>query len=342
MNKTFTKASALAVCILAALPAFAQSDLQANPASNQLKLNFYGELGIGGRTTLEGNDKGRFSDGTYIESGLAVNYGNWFGLIYGEGWTVQADNAGNAWAAGHGWGGFEGGLNRVYAGYKTDQGTQFMIGRMDSSLDDVQYWGDPTVDYGYTIPNTRDVNLAVKIQNREGALRYSISAAAEGEFNEDDAVVHFGKYDRYADKFTHAAMVNGYLQYDLAESLTVMAGAEVAKDQGELYLLGIQYQNFAARAWHHTGNDLNKAQENGLQASALYEALPEVYLSAAYNFAERQYHNQADETVSYLNAGVWWAYGQGKYATAFDSKFHLSNDTRDADNQVFLMQYFYW
>jgi hypothetical protein len=40
---------------------------------------------------LEGKDKHKYSDGTYIEGGLEIKHGSWFGLIYGEGWTVQAD-----------------------------------------------------------------------------------------------------------------------------------------------------------------------------------------------------------------------------------------------------------
>lgn len=30
----------------------------------------------------------------------------------------------------------------------------------------------------------------------------------------------FGKYDRYDDKYTYPAMMNGYIQYDLAEGIT--------------------------------------------------------------------------------------------------------------------------
>ena len=45
---------------------------------------------------LEGENKHKYSDGTYIEGGLEMKYGSWFGLIYGEGWTVQADHDGNA------------------------------------------------------------------------------------------------------------------------------------------------------------------------------------------------------------------------------------------------------
>lgn len=58
---------------------------------------FYGELGVGGYMDLEGENKHKYSDGTYIEGGLEMKYGSWFGLIYGEGWTVQADHDGNAW-----------------------------------------------------------------------------------------------------------------------------------------------------------------------------------------------------------------------------------------------------
>ncbi len=54
---------------------------------------FYGELGVGGYMDLEGENKHKYSDGTYIEGGLEMKYGSWFGLIYGEGWTVQADHA---------------------------------------------------------------------------------------------------------------------------------------------------------------------------------------------------------------------------------------------------------
>lgn len=43
---------------------------------------------------LEGEDKHKYSDGTYIEGGLEIKHGSWFGLIYGEGWTVQADRQG--------------------------------------------------------------------------------------------------------------------------------------------------------------------------------------------------------------------------------------------------------
>ena len=50
---------------------------------------FYGEMGGGGSVYLNGKDQHKYSDGTYIEGGLEIKHGNWFGLIYGEGWTVQ-------------------------------------------------------------------------------------------------------------------------------------------------------------------------------------------------------------------------------------------------------------
>lgn len=356
MTSFFTKTTLIASCILAALNANAEEI--ASPAHHSTQppeasspsFDFYGELGLGGHSALEGDDKGRYSDGTYIEAGLAVEMGNWFGLLYAEGWTVQADDEGNAWATGHGWGGFEGGFNRAYVGYRTDAKTEFIVGRNDSSLDDIQWWGDATVEYGYVIPNTRDLNFAAKIQNLEGKLRYSISAAPESDFNEDDALLHFGKYDEYANKYTQAAMANGYVQYDILDGLTLLGGAEVTDGAGELYLVGAEYKNVAARVWHHTdqgsfnneGIKTSEGTETGLMTSAWYEATEGVYLSAGYNYANNELENAEDEVTSYINAGVWWEYGNGKFATAMDSKFYLSNDTTESDNQVFVMQYFYW
>ncbi len=36
---------------------------------------FYGELGVGGYMDLEGENKHKYSDGTYIEGGLEMKYG---------------------------------------------------------------------------------------------------------------------------------------------------------------------------------------------------------------------------------------------------------------------------
>ena len=146
MKRSFTKTTLITSCILAALTANAHanetaanhSDTQPPKTESETLFDFYGELGLGGHVALEGDDKARYADGTYIEAGLAIEHGNWFGLAYMESWTVQADDEGNAWATGHGWGGFEAGFNRFYAGYRTDAKTEFIVGRMDSSLDDVQ------------------------------------------------------------------------------------------------------------------------------------------------------------------------------------------------------------
>ncbi len=149
---------------------------------------FYGELGVGGYMDLEGENKHKYSDGTYIEGGLEMKYGSWFGLIYGEGWTVQADHDGNAWVPDHSWGGFEGGINRFYGGYRTNDGTEIMLSlRQDSSLDDLQWWGDFTPDLGYVIPNTRDIMTALKVQNLSGNFRYSVTATPAGHHDESKA-----------------------------------------------------------------------------------------------------------------------------------------------------------
>ncbi|MGF1682265.1 protein YgjJ [Photobacterium minamisatsumaniensis] len=362
MKRRFTKITLITSYILTALSANATeteaSHSDTRPPENPSKtlFNFYGELGLGGHVALEGNDKGRYADGTYIEAGLAIEHGNWFGLAYLEGWTVQADDEGTAWATGHGWGGFEGGFNRFYVGYRTDNKTEFIVGRMDSSLDDVQWWGDATVEYGYVISNTRDVNVGVKIQNLEGKLRYSVSFAPKSDFSEDDALVHFGKYDRFADQWIDKnAMVNGYVQYDATDALTLMGGAEArSNDGGELFLVGAEYKNIAARVWHDTnkGNrndeqsiehgDGPNGTETGFQTSTWYEAAQGVYLSAAYNYANNEIDGLDDKVTSYINAGVWYEYGNGTYATAFDSRFGVGADTETGDAQVFAMQYFYW
>ena len=125
--------------------------------------------------------------------------------------------------------------------------------RQDSSLDDLQWWGDFTPDLGYVIPNTRDIMTAIKVQNLTGPLRYSVTATPAGHHDESKAWLHFGKYDRYDDKYTYPAMMNGYIQYDLTEGVTWMNGLEITDGTGQLFLTGILSPNFAARAWHHTG-----------------------------------------------------------------------------------------
>ncbi len=307
---------------------------------------FYGEMGVGGYMDLEGDYKHKYSDGTYIEGGVEGKYGHWFGLIYGEGWTVQADHQGNAWVPDHSWGGFEGGINRFYGGYRTDNGTEIIFGlHNDSSLDDLQYWADFTPEFGYEIPNTRDVAIPLKIQNLSGNFRYSVTAVPAGHSDESKAWLHFGKYDRYSDKYIYPAMMNGYIQYDLMQDVTWMNGIETTDGTGQLFLTGILTPNFGARAWHHTGrgNGLgNPGSETGAMVSAMYEAFKGVYLSTAYNYAKHHLDNADDETTSYLQFGIWYEYGGGKLATAFDSKFNLQNSSGDPTDTLFLMQYFYW
>ncbi|MCE0798765.1 hypothetical protein LVQ77_00400 [Buttiauxella sp. S04-F03] len=306
---------------------------------------FYGEMGLGGSVYLNGDDKHKYSDGTYIEGGLEVKHGNWFGLLYGEGWTVQADNNGNAWVPDHSWGGFEGGINRFYGGYRTDKGTEFILSaRNDSSLDDLQWWGDFTPEYGYVIPNTRDLTYAAKIQNLTGKLHYSVTAAPESRVDESKAWLHFGKYDRYSDKYTYQAMINGYLQYDILDDLTMLSGLEMTDGTGQMYLLGLQGKHLAGRVWHHTGkgDGNNPGSESGMMVSGMIEPAKGFYLSTAYSYAKHELDTEEDQTTSYAQFGIWYEYFGGKFATALDSRFYLDNDTTEASNSVFVMQYFYW
>ncbi|MDF9344168.1 protein YgjJ, partial [Escherichia coli] len=157
--------------------------------------------------------------------------------------------------------------------------------------------------------------------------------------------LHFGKYDRYDDKYTYPAMMNGYIQYDLAESITWMNGLEITDGTGQLYLTGLLTPNFAARAWHHTGRadglDV-PGSESGMMVSAMYEALKGVYLSTAYTYAKHRPDHADDETTSFMQFGIWYEYGGGRFATAFDSRFYMKNASHDPCDQLFLMQYFYW
>lgn len=94
-------------------------------------------------------------------------------------------------------------------------------------------------DLGYVIPNTRDIMTALQVQNLSGNFRYSVTATPAGHHDESKAWLHFGKYDRYDDKYTYPAMMNGYIQYDLAEGITWMNGLEITDGTGQLYLTGL-------------------------------------------------------------------------------------------------------
>ena len=140
-------------------------------------------------------------------------------------------------------------------------------------------------------PNTRDIMYALKVQNLAGDFRYSVTATPAGHHDESKAWLHFGKYDRYDDKYTYPAMINGYVQYDIAEKVTWMNGLELTDGTGQLLLTGILTPNLAARAWHHTGRARGQnvpGTETGFMASAMYEALKGVYLSTAYSYAKHR------------------------------------------------------
>ena len=59
----------------------AEHDDTKTPAITSPSFRFYGELGMGGYMDLEGKDKHKYSDGTYIEGGLEIIHGSSFGLI---------------------------------------------------------------------------------------------------------------------------------------------------------------------------------------------------------------------------------------------------------------------
>lgn len=56
----------------------AEHDDTRTPELSATSFRFYGELGIGGYMDLEGPEKHKYSDGTYIEGGLEIKHGPWF------------------------------------------------------------------------------------------------------------------------------------------------------------------------------------------------------------------------------------------------------------------------
>ncbi|SQB37487.1 Uncharacterised protein [Citrobacter koseri] len=161
------------------------------------------------------------------------------------------------------------------------------------------------------------------------------------------AWLHFGKYDRYDDKYTYPAMINGYIQYDLVEGVTWMNGLESYRTApGNCFWTGVLSPNLAARAWHHTGRadglDV-PGSETGFMVSAMYEALKGVYLSTAYSYARHRPDHAADETTSFM--AVWRlvrirrrAFRHPPSTAGSICKTHLAIPS----DQIFLMQYFYW
>ena len=182
----------------------------------------------------------------------------------------------------------------------------------------------------------RMAHYLAQIAHESGELRWTVEQGGKS---------YFDKYDRYDDKYTYPAMMNGYIQYDLAEGITWMNGLEITDGTGQLYLTGLLTPNFAARAWHHTGRadglDV-PGSESGMMVSAMYEALKGVYLSTAYTYAKHRPDHADDETTSFMQFGIWYEYGGGRFATAFDSRFYMKNASHDPSDQIFLMQYFYW
>ncbi len=85
-------------------------------------------------------------------------------------------------------------------------------------------------------------------------------------------------------------MMNGYIQYHLAEGITWMNGLEITYGTTAIT---VRTRNFAAGAWHHTGRadglDV-PASESGMMVSAMYEVLKGVYLSTAYTCNAKHRH----------------------------------------------------
>lgn len=320
----------------------------------------YGEFGIGGYMASNGPNAGLYDNGVYIEGGVEFKKGPWYALIYAEGNPVQSKD-GESYVPSHGYGGFEGGSNRLYVGYSFDNHTNVEIGMFnDSSLDDLQFWTDFTPEFGYASPNTRDVAFPLKIENTAGTFKWSVTASPKPNYNEDDDFLNFGKHDRYSDKYDYpTALVNGYVMYAPQDGYGIMAGTEITDGTGQYYTIGALVGDFAARVWHHTGrgNKTNLDQlgtETGFMVSAKAEPFRKFWLSISYTLYDRHFDEMQgsadgkfgfyDETrTAFVNGGFWWEHGEGEMVTAFDAK-HYTGNCRNVttENQFYLMQIFYW
>lgn len=104
-----------------------------------------------------------------------------------------------------------------------------------------------------------------------------------------------------------------------------MNGLEITDGTGQLYLTGLLTLTLPL-ARHHTGRadglDVS-GSESGMMVSAMYEALKGIYLSTAYTYAKHRPDHADDETTSFMQFGIWYEYGGGRFATAFDSRFYM-------------------
>lgn len=105
-----------------------------------------------------------------------------------------------------------------------------------------------------------------------------------------------------------------------------MNGLEITDGTGQLYLTGLLTLTSppahgtipdAPTGWTYRGS------ESGMMVSAMYEALKGVYLSTAYTYAKHRPDHADDETTSFMQFGIWYEYGGGRFATAFDSRFYM-------------------
>lgn len=308
--------------------------LSSNVCAGELEFDFYGEAGIGGQVKLQGEDKGKYLDGSYLDLALGFEHGKFFGLVYLEGWTVPARQSdGEAWEYGHGIRGWEGGFNRVYVGYRFHDDLEITMGRMDSALDEYDDYGDYTVEYAMTPAEAGDVNFGIKLSDRNGDFRYGISIAPESNYNASKRLFKTGKYNEYANQFEKSALINGYAEYRF-EHINLMSGAELTDGDGNIFMMGAKlFGHFSIKGWHDTKKG-EQGQEQGFVVSSVIEPLEGLYLSAGYNFA----NTDLDGEEKYVNAGLWYEYGTDKqYAFAIDT--YLPDE---GDSKVFFKQFFYF
>lgn len=310
--------------------------------------------------TTSGENAHKYEANNYVEAGIKLKYDGWYSVWYVAANPIQTNN-GEGYVPGHSYGGFELGSKDLFFGYEFDNGLKLEYGVFGGSpLDDVAYWTDFTPEFGYGHPITKNLFNYIKAENLKGKFKWSVAASDAGNFDEDDAWLHTGKYDRSSDKFTYeTALINGYARYEWADGYGVMVGSEVTDGTGAYFTLAALLGDYGLRVWHHTGrggkSDMSKlGDETGVVASIKFEPFHQFWLSASYTYYKRHFDDMQgspdglfgqydSSTTSFVNGGIWWAYMNGSMASALDIK-HYTGASKNIveETNIFLEQFIYF
>ncbi len=148
-----------------------------------------------------------------------MKYGSCFGLILRRRLDLQADHDGNARVPDDSWVVSRVELTVLWR-LSSNDGTEIMLSLRQDSRRMTCNGGATSPPIGLRHSRNRGIMTVLKVQNLSGNFRYSVTATPAGHHDESKAWRTFWQGDCYDDKYTYPAMMNGYIQYDLAEGIT--------------------------------------------------------------------------------------------------------------------------